>query len=376
MSARPGVYLDYNATAPVRASVADAMLRALVAPGNASSVHGFGRAARQLVEEARERVAALVGAAPDGVVFTSGGTEANIAALAGFPGRRILASAIEHASVLGAKVDATIPVDRRGVVDLEALERLLAEDERPALVAVMLANNETGVIQPLREVAAVARGYRAVVHGDAVQAAGKIDVNIAALGIDTLSLSAHKLGGPQGVGALVLADPAADMAPLLMGGGQERRRRAGTENVPGIVGFGVAAGEALVGLADGARLGRLRDRLESEAAARVAGLTVFGAQAERVPNTSCLGVAGVSAQTLLMALDLAGIAVSSGAACSSGKVAPSHVLTAMGVEVASAIRVSLGWASAEADVERFVDAFAEVCGRLARDSLVGERLTV
>jgi cysteine desulfurase len=359
---RGPVYLDYNATAPVRPAAAEAVVRALGVCGNASSVHAPGRLARRLIEDARDAVAALAGAAPSAVIFTSGGTEANATALGAFGTRRVLASAVEHVSVLKGATGRTIPVDDRGIVDLGALESLLAADDRPALVAVMLANNETGVIQPVAEVASVAKAYGAIVHCDAVQAAGKMALDVAALGVDSLALSAHKLGGPQGVGALVLGDPDADLVPLLGGGGQERNRRAGTENLPGCAGFGAAAAAARGDVADCRRLADLRDRLEEQAVRIMPDLVVVGAGAPRLPNTSCLAVPGLSAQTMLMALDLAGVAVSSGAACSSGKVAASHVLDAMGARhlAASAIRVSLGWASVETDVERFIEAFSRM----------------
>jgi cysteine desulfurase len=367
----PVAYLDYNATAPVRPAAAAAVAAALEAAGNASSVHAPGRAARRRIEDARERVAALVGAAPANVVFTSGGTEANALALTGSDATRLLVSAVEHDSVLRNAPGATpIPVDRNGVVDLAALDRLLAEPRgETCLVSLMLANNETGVIQPVAEAAAIARAHGARMHCDAVQAAGKIAVDIAVLGVDMLTLSAHKIGGPQGVGALVLRD-GMTLAPLLKGGGQERGRRAGTENLPGIAGFGAAAAAALADLAAGApaRIAALRDGLEAALAAPAAiqGAVIHGAGAARLPNTSCIGLPGRSAETQVMALDLAGVAVSSGAACSSGKVRASHVLGAMGLSAADAgcaIRVSLGWASTQDDVDRFVAAWGALAAR-------------
>jgi cysteine desulfurase len=301
------------------------------------------------------------------VIFTSGGTEANALAIAGLGRRRILVSAIEHPSVLAPAGGETVPVDGDGVIDLDALDRRLAASEEPALVAVMLANNETGVIQPMAEVVRLAKARGALVHCDAVQAAGKIEVDLARLGVDSLALSAHKLGGPQGVGALVLADPDTELAPLVRGGGQERRRRAGTENLPGIAGFAAAVGEAAAGADEAIRVAALRDRLERGAKERATGLVVFSEMVRRLPNTSCLAVPGLSAQTALMSLDLAGVAVSAGSACSSGKVAPSHVLTAMGAGAlaGSAIRISLGWASADEDVDLFFDAFGALTRRVA-----------
>ena len=357
-------YLDYNATAPLRPAVVEAMAEALGRVGNPSSVHHAGRAARRALEQARAAVAALVGAAPEAVVFTSGGTEANNQAV-GSAGGPSLISAIEHDSVLVAAPDAVrLPVDGAGRVDLVQLEERLAA-LRPALVSVMLANNETGVIQPVAEIARLARRSGARVHCDAVQAAGKLPIELGALGVDLLSLSAHKLGGPQGVGALILGEDVRPAA-LLRGGGQERRLRPGTENLPGIVGFACAAELALADHELAPRVAALRDRLEAEIQALVPAAPVYGREAPRLPNTSCLGMPGVSNQTQLMAFDLEGIAVSTGSACSSGKVGPSHVLAAMGVPqeaAASAIRISLGWASSEEDVDRLIAVWAELYAR-------------
>ncbi len=316
---RRATYLDYNATTPVRPAVAAAMAEVLTAVGNPSSVHGFGRAARERLESAREQVAALVGARPAQVVFTSGGTEANNLALTGAGRERVLVSAIEHDSVLKAAAAETIPVDRRGVVDLPALERMLATRAEPSLVAVMLANNETGVVQPVADAARVAHADGAFLHCDAVQAGGKIAVDFNALGVDLMALSAHKLGGPAGVGALIVADHVA-LTAQLRGGGQERGRRAGTENLPGIVGFGVAAEIAAAELGAMAKLAHLRDDLERRAIAAVPGAIVFGREAPRLANTTCLALPGLSSEVQVMALDLAGVAVSAGSACSSGKV--------------------------------------------------------
>jgi len=362
-------YLDYNATAPVKPAVIEAMVGALGRTGNPSSVHRPGRAARRALEQAREAVAALVGATPDAVVFTSGGTEANNQVLGSVRGA-CLVSAVEHDSVLAAAPAAErLPVDALGWVDLERLaDRLTAV--RPALVSVMLANNETGVVQPVAEVAELAHRHGALAHCDAVQAAGKITIDLVALGIDLLTLSAHKLGGPQGAGALVLGD-GVEPAAMLRGGGQERRWRPGTENLPGIVGFGRAAELALEDRDWRPRVGALRDRLEAEILAVAPAARVFGRGAERLANTSCLTMPGVSNQTQLIAFDLAGIAVSTGSACSSGKVGPSHVLAAMGAdpaEAATAVRISLGWASTALDVERFVAAWSRLHARTRRSA--------
>ncbi len=361
------VYLDHNATTPLKPAVVAAVTAALGCVGNPSSVHRFGRCARRQVEDAREAVAALVGAAPAQVIFTASATEANNLALRGLmPHRRVLMSATEHDSVVGAVEEAErVPVGDSGVIDLAALERALARDTRPALVAVMLANNETGVIQPIAKVARIAHAHGALLLCDAAQAAGKIAVDKAELGCDLLTLSAHKLGGPQGAAALVVADHVM-LTPLTRGGGQERGRRAGTENVAAIAGFGVAARLAAEDLPRMAALARLRDRLEATLRS-VAPVQVFGADAPRLPNTSCVTMPQVGAESQIMALDLAGVAVSAGAACSSGKVRASRVLTAMGVAPAvagTAIRVSLGWPTAEADVERFIEVWTGLWSRL------------
>jgi cysteine desulfurase len=358
-------YLDHNATTPVRPEVADAVVCALTQHGNASSVHRFGRLVRHTLDEARESVAVLVGVSPASIIFTSGGTEANNQALRDFDGH-VLVSAVEHDSVLGAREDAlVVDTDADGVVVLGHLRETLASCEGAALVSVMLANNETGALQPLRDVMRVAHEYGALVHCDAVQAAGKINVSFADLGVDMMSLSAHKLGGPQGVGALIVRD-GLDPEPLLRGGGQERRRRAGTENVAGIAGFGAAARIALENLDWFAGLTKLRDDLESRLRAAVPDVVIHAIDAERLPNTSCIGLPGMTAEMQVMQLDLAGVAVSAGSACSSGKVAPSHVLQAMGQDDAaaqSAIRVSLGWNSDARDVDRFVDTWVTMAQR-------------
>ncbi len=372
-------YLDHNATAPLRPEARAAMLAALDAVGNPSSVHAEGRRARHIVEEAREHVANLVGARPAQVVFTSGATEANAWVLsAGW--NVILAGGIEHDSVLAparnARADVVeLPARGDGSVALaavsEALERQAGRGAR-ALLALQLANNETGVVQPVADVAALARAHGVAVHTDAVQAAGRLPIDFAGLGADTLSLSAHKLGGPKGCGALVLRD-GLEIAPLIPGGGQERRRRAGTENVAGIAGFGAAAAAARRDLALMGGLAALRDRLEREALAAAPDALVIGAGAQRLANTTCLALPGQTAETLVIRLDLAGIAVSAGAACSSGKVGASTVLAAMGLpeEVArSAIRVSLGWSTTAGDVDAFLAAWAAIAGGRVRQRAV------
>ncbi len=368
MVTQPACYLDYNAGAPVKPAVAAAMADWLGRAGNPSSVHRFGRLARRAVEDARDRVAALVGAAPEGVVFTASGTEANNLALKGSGRSRLIVSAIEHDSVLAAGAGATaVPARRDGAVDLAALDAALAADAAPTLVSVMLANNETGVIQPAADVAAAAHAHGALFHCDAAQAAGKAAVDPATLGADFVTLSAHKLGGAQGIGALIVRD-GVELAPLVHGGAQEMGRRAGSENVAGIVGFGVAAELAAEDGRETGRIAALRDEIERRLRALAPNLAVFGERAPRLPNTSCLTMPGVESETQVMALDLAGVAVSAGAACSSGKVGVSHVLLAMGVaedEAACAIRISLGWGSTAADAERLIEAWGALHARAA-----------
>ncbi len=375
------IYLDWNATAPLRAEARDAVFAALDATGNPSSVHAEGRAARRLIEDARQRVAALVGGEPRNVVFTSGGTEANMLALAPATGgvvcERLLVSAIEHTSELaGGRFQASaverLPVTASGQLDLAALERRLAAlGGRRTLVSLMLANNETGVVQPVSEAARLAHAAGALLHVDAIQAAGRIPCDINALGADLLSLSGHKIGAPKGVGALVRRDAAA-ADPLVKGGGQERGLRAGTENVAGIAGFGAAAATALSRLeADRRRMIGLRDKLEAALKAQSPDIIIFGAEAERLPNTTLFAVPGMKAETAVIAFDLEGVAVSSGAACSSGKVQPSHVLAAMGVPqglTRAAVRVSLGPTTTESEIERFVTAWIRVSGTLLKES--------
>lgn len=362
-----GAYLDWNATAPLRPEARAALLSALDVLGNPSSIHAFGRRARRIVEDARDAVAMLVGAAGAETIFTGSGTEANNLALMGTDRVQALVLATEHASVLEARPDSIrLPVDRNGVIDLQALDRLLSQNG-PAIVSVQAANNETGVIQPLENVSRIVHEHGGLLHSDMVQAVGRCPLDMEELGIDLATLSAHKIGGPQGIGALVVRSGVA-LSPLLRGGGQERRRRAGTENVAGIAAFGAAAAAAIRDLDDFTAIIRLRNRIET-AVAEVPGAIVFGVNASRIANTSCIALPGVSAETQLMALDLAGIAVSTGAACSSGTVKVSHVLAAMGVapEVAgSAIRVSMGWETTDTEVDRFIAAWRRLAERATR----------
>ena len=376
-------YFDWNATAPLRPQAAEALREALSVPGNPSSVHAEGRAARRLVEEAREDVAALVGARPGDVVFTSSGTEANMLALTPAiqtaderrPREKLLISAIEHSSVrTGGRFPrdavADIAVDADGRVDLAALADALAKASRP-LVSIMLANNETGVVQPIAQAAAIVHAAGGLLHVDAVQAAGRIACDINALGADLLTLSAHKIGGPKGVGALIRAREDIHFPdPLIRGGGQERGLRAGTENVAGIAAFGAAAAAVRrQGAAEADHMRALRDKLEAGLKAVAPGAVIFGEKAERLPNTTLFAAEGMKAETAVISFDLEGIAVSSGAACSSGKVQPSHVLAAMGVSptlTRGAVRLSLGWTSTEADVERFLGAWRKLATALSK----------
>ncbi|MBT1514427.1 cysteine desulfurase [Bradyrhizobium sp. SRL28] len=374
------VYLDWNATTPLRPEARQAMTAAWDMAGNPSSVHAEGRQARRLVEDARTAISAAVGARPQDVVFTSGGTEANALALtpglrrgAGEPVRRLLVSAIEHTSVLSGgrflpEAIGSIQVTGSGLIDIDHLRRRLAVGQ-PALVSVMLANNETGALQPVGEVADIVHEAGGLLHVDAIQALGKIPFDIKLVKADLVTLSAHKIGGPKGAGALVLAEDVQGLEPLVRGGGQELGRRAGTENVAGIAAFGAATTAAMAALAGYAvRLQVLRERLE-KGLMQTPGMIVFSADAPRLPNTTLFTVPGLKAETAVIGFDLGGIAVSSGSACSSGKVQPSHVLAAMGVggELAQgAVRLSLGWSTTEADIDLALEAWRKLADALLR----------
>jgi cysteine desulfurase len=365
----PRTYLDYNASAPLRAEARAAMVAAMGTMGNPSSVHAEGRAVRAIIERAREEVARLVNAKPSEVVFTSGATEANNWVVAG-GWDEICVSAIEHDSVLaparasGARL-AVLPVAINGVVDVEAARAILArasERSKRVLASLMLANNETGVIEPVADVAACARELGAAMHVDAVQAPGRINVDFARLGADAMVLSAHKLGGPPGVGALIVRDGVA-LHSLIKGGGQERRRRGGTENVAGIAGFGAAAAAVLRETEAASRIGRQWAMLEDGVLRISPEAVIIGRTSPRVANTSCIALPGKPAETLVIKLDLEGIAVSAGAACFSGKVGVSHVLEAMGLSpeiCRAAVRVSLGPQTSESDIAAFLAAWEKV----------------
>jgi cysteine desulfurase len=378
------VYLDYNAGAPLRPEARAAMIEALDAGGNASSVHAEGRSARARVERARVALASLVGGDPRRITFTSGGSEANATVLspdfvsAGRPVRvdRLLVGATEHPSVLSggrfaSEAVETIPVDGEGRIDLAVLERrlgtLAAAGER-ALVSVMAANNETGTIQPVAAVAALARAHGAISHADAAQVVGRIPVSLDALGVDFLTCSSHKIGGPQGVGALVARSEDLMPRPLVTGGRQERGARAGTENVAAIAGFGAAVVATRREIDAAAQVWRgWRDGLLAALSAATPGLVAFSTAVDRLPQTLSLAVPGIGAETLVIGLDLEGVSLSSGAACSSGKVGPSHVLAAMGVPAATArgaVRISFGWETGENDLDMFQSAWKRVVGRI------------
>ncbi len=365
-------YLDYNATAPLKPTVIAHMTEILSTVGNASSAHSFGRTARKHVEDAREQVAALVGIPAAQIVFNSGATEGNNTILQAFKGQRILIAATEHPSVREAAPEAEhIPVLSNGLLDMEAYETLLQKGPTPALVSVMFVNSETGVIQPIGKIAKLAKKHGALFHCDAVQAAGRVAIDMPRLHIDYLTLSAHKIGGPQGVGALAVGNcengACLDIPKLLYGGGQEKRHRAGTENVAGIAGFGLAAELALKDFEDFQKLAILRDKQEKALKEIAPEIIFFGQNAERVANTSCFALFGIASKTQLMNLDLAGIAVSGGSACSSGSAKGSHVLAAMGAseeEIASALRVSLGWDTKPADIDRFIEVWSAMYNRM------------
>ena len=362
------IYLDYNATSLIKPEVVKAMTSLLSLAGNPSSVHQFGRSARDIIESSRDRVANMIGARSEEIIFTGGGTESNNMALFGSGRKRIVLSVIEHPSVLEAAkalldnevlVDKSIelvPVDENGVVDPSSVAKAIGRDGENVLVSIMLANNETGVIQPIPEIAAVAKEQGALMHCDAVQAPGRIPFDVNTLGIDLLSISAHKFGGPKGVGALFISNNLR-LKPLVIGGGQERGLRPGTENVIGIAGFGIAADLVSQDLQNMDHIEELRNSLEKELCSLEPRVRIFSQVANRLPNTSCLSMPGVQSEMQVMGLDLAGVAVSAGSACSSGKVEPSHVLTALGLppeDTGCAIRVSFGWGSKKSDVEKFV----------------------
>lgn len=363
-------YLDYNATAQILPEIVSLITEIMGQVGNASSVHQFGRDARKYVEKAREQVASLCHTLSEQVVFTSGATESINTILSGFKGKRVLISAIEHPAVIAAAPHAEIiPVTSEGVIDLEVYKTMLQEGEPPALVSVMLVNSETGVIQPVAEMAQLAKEAGALFHTDAVQGAGRIDISINKLGVDFMSLSAHKMAGPQGVGAIIYRK-GAELPKFMLGGGQEKNCRAGTHNTAGIAGMGLAAQYALDNIEHYQKLAVMRDQMESQMRKVSNKVKIYGENAPRVGNTSNVGLENVPAQTQLMALDLEGIAVSSGSACSSGAFKASHVLIAMGAgeeEAKNSIRISMGWNTKQEDIDRFVTIWSNMAQRILKD---------
>jgi cysteine desulfurase len=368
MNAQKSTYLDHNATTPMKPEAREIMLETLGFAGNPSSVHKAGRDSRRRIEESRTLLSQLTGAGKrSAAVFTSGATEANNLVLKGSGSERNLVSAVEHVSVLNAlNGSEVIPVLPTGLVDLAALEKMLAGTDRSTLVSVMYVNNETGVIQPVEKISALARKHGALLHVDAVQALGRVPVDMHKSGIDYLTLSAHKIGGPQGAGALVMANCVA-VAPQISGGNQEKSMRAGTENVAGIAAFAKAAELAVRDMEKFQALSVLRDRLETGLRETAPDLKIFGADAPRAANTTMFALPGLPSETQLIALDLAGICVSNGSACSSGTVKPSHVLKAMGAgaeEINSSLRVSLGWNTTEGDIDYFLEKWREMYERI------------
>jgi len=363
------IFLDHNATTIAKPEVVEAMLGAMQTPNNPSSAHKFGRYAKKLMNEARERVAKLADADGEIVVFVSSGTEANNIALKGIKDiKQVVISAVEHASVLKtAEVleDYRISVDEQGVVRLDVLKKLLGNIEGKSLVSVMLANNETGTLQPIKEITEIVHEHGGIMHCDAAQAFGKIPVSFADLGVDMLTISSHKIGGPQGAGALIVKQ-GIEIDPLLTGGSQEGGLRAGTENVSAIVGFGVAAE-----LAHDDVSSELRDYMEQSIKEYVPDVTIFGEGARRLPNTSSIGMPGMDSQKQLIAFDMEDIAVSSGSACGSGTVKISHVLQAMGIEVEKArtvLRVSIGADNTKEEIDRFIEVWMQLYDRVKNNN--------
>lgn len=363
------IYLDYNATAPIRPDVIDGMSKIMHHVGNPSSIHQEGREARKIIEQARQNVSELVGCHPKQVIFTSGATESNNMLLKGYaPHRRILVSATDHPSIIYGGVDVElIPVHTNGLTDLVALEDLLKKDKTPSFVSIIMVNNETGVIQPIKEIGTLVKQYDGLFHTDAAQAAGRIPLHFPSMGVDFLSLSAHKMGGPHGMGAIIMQN-GTNPPKLIHGGGQERRQRAGTENVAGIHGFGIAAEIALDNLENFSKLKAYRTQIETAFKSSHPNVLINGEEAPRVANTTSLTIEGFDASTLLMSFDLEGIAVSTGSACSSGSVQASHVLKAMGAtdsQAKSGLRISSGWATTQGDIDAFIKSWTKIIQRLA-----------
>ena len=357
------VYLDYNATGIVRPKVIDGIVEALGIQANASSVHKFGFAAKKLIEKSRNDLADFIKAEPKDIFFTSGGTESNVSVINSYK-RKLIISSIEHESVfetaknIGINTEI-IPVDKNGIINLDFLDKILQDNKEPSLVSIMLANNETGIIQPISEAAKIIKYHGSLLHCDAVQALGKIKVDVQKLGAQILSFSAHKIGGPQGVGAIWVKN-GVKLNSLLTGGAQENFKRAGTENISGIHGFACAIND--ISFDEMHKLKSLRSKLEDKLT-NIAPINIYSYDKDRLPNTTCFSISGISREAQLIALDLDGIAVSSGSACSSGKIAHSHVLKAMGAsekDLDSAIRVSSGWNTNNSDIEKFIDSWSKI----------------
>lgn len=357
------IYLDYNASSPLLPNVKEAMADIMGPPSNASSVHSFGRRAKDITDTARKRLSNLIGASSEHhIIFTSSGTEANNTALKGFPGYKLITTVVEHPSVLNVVGAGAIPVDSNGVVKLDVLELLLTQDKGPVLVSVQFANNETGVIQPIKEIAEIVHKNKAVLHVDAVQAFGRVPFDIISYDIDLVTISSHKLGGPIGAAALIFKK-SLPLKPLMIGGGQELRFRPGTPNVVAIHGFGIAAEIALSTIASFADIALLRDNLETKLQQFDRNVIIFGKKAKRLPNTSLINMPGVSNETQVIHFDINGIAISAGSACSSGRIDLPYVAMAMGhteKEARTAIRVSLGLDNTQDEIDAFISLWKEL----------------
>lgn len=363
------IYLDYNASSPLKPAVRDAMLDVMDGPSNASAVHKFGRQARLHIENARRDLANSINCAADSIIFTSGAPEANNTVFMNYFDWPIISSVIEHPTVMAALPHdelQLLPVTHDGLIELDKLETALKYAENPALVSIIWVNNETGVIQPMTEISKLVKKYNGLLHTDASQAFGKIDIDFKGLDIDLMTLSSHKIGGPQGTGALVVK-AGMDIEPLIVGGGQEKNRRAGTENVMAIVGFGAAAIKAVKDLENYKSLQKWRDAIETAVASHSPNTIFYGQNAPRVSNTTMFATPDLTADTQVINLDLDGIAVSNGSACSSGRVEPSRVLKAMGAsdDLANcAIRISMGWNTSENDINTFIEVWKKIYDRV------------
>ena len=371
------IYLDYNATAPLRPKARDAIMSAHADPLNASSVHAYGRMGRKIIEDTRATLASAINCPAAQITFNSGATEGNNTVISHFaqtcPTETILVGATEHPAIhdLPYASIKTIPVDHNGIIDMEALAALLADETRTCLVSVMMANNETGTVQPIKDIAMLAHSKGALMHCDATQGLGRMNIDMQDLGIDLMSVSSHKIGGPQGVGALAIS--LCGIAPVLLhGGGQEKKLRAGTENVAGIAGFGAAIAQACTQQtieAEQQRLNALRTNMENDMLALMPQAVIHAHSAARLPNTTLISIPGAKAESMLMAFDLDKIAVSNGSACSSGTVKTSHVLRAMGIEddlAKGTLRISTGWQTTPSDIQSLIQSFSKIIQRIKK----------